>query len=253
MSILDDQRRTLLELSHELGEDHRKLAILGEGNTSAKLGDDRFLVKASGSNLATLHEEDLVECSSPALLALLDETDVPDDEIDQTLFGCRVDPQAKKPSVEALFHAWLLSLLGVNFVGHTHPVSVNSILCSPLAETFATHRIFPDEVVCCGPSSVFVPYTDPGLKLAQCIRERTGEYMQSHGTPPRVILLQSHGIITLGGSAAAVKTAMFMAAKAAEIFVGSVPLGGPVFLPQADIDRLTGRRDEHHRQRALGL
>jgi rhamnose utilization protein RhaD (predicted bifunctional aldolase and dehydrogenase) len=253
MSVLDDQRRALLELSHELGVDHRKLAILGEGNTSAKLGTDTFLVKASGSNLATLRQEDLVECSSPALLALLDETDVPDDAIDKTLFGCRADPQAKKPSVEALFHAYLLSLPRVDFVGHTHPVSVNSILCSPLAETFATHRVFPDEVVCCGPSSVFVPYTDPGLKLAQCIRERTSEFLQNYGAPPRVILLQSHGIITLGGTAAAVKTAMFMASKAAEIFAGSVPLGGPVFLPQADIDRLAGRRDEHHRQRALGL
>jgi ribulose-5-phosphate 4-epimerase/fuculose-1-phosphate aldolase len=77
--------------------------------------------------------------------------------------------------------------------------------------------------------------------------------MQTHGAPPRVILLQSHGIITLGGTAAAVKTAMFMAGKAAEIFAGAVPLGGPVFLPQEDIDRLVGRRDEHHRQRALGL
>ena len=122
-----------------------------------------------------------------------------------------------------------------------------------MAETFATRRIFPDEVVCCGPSSVFVPYADPGLKLAQLIRERTELYRQTHGIMPRVILLQSHGIITFGSSAAAVKTAMFMASKAAQIFVGSLPLGGPVFMAQSDIDRIAGRRDEHHRQRALGL
>ena len=54
MSLLDDQRRALLDLSHELGVGHWKLAILGEGNTSAKLGHNTFLVKASGSNLATL-------------------------------------------------------------------------------------------------------------------------------------------------------------------------------------------------------
>jgi rhamnose utilization protein RhaD (predicted bifunctional aldolase and dehydrogenase) len=253
MSALHDQRQVLLDLSHELGAPHRQLAILGEGNTSAKLGADGFLVKASGSNLETVRSEDLVECHSAALLALLDRTKVSDDEVDQTLFDCRVDPQAKKPSVEALFHAYLLSLPQVNFVGHTHPVSVNSILCSPLAEKLATHRIFPDEVVCCGSSSVFVPYADPGLRLAQLIRDRTEDFRQSHGTPPRVILLQSHGIITLGSSAAAVKTAMFMAAKAAQIFLGSVPLGGPVFLSPTDIERIAGRRDEHHRQRALGL
>ena len=255
MSIHDDdnQRQALLDLSHELGAGHRQLAILGEGNTSAKLSDGTFLVKASGSNLETLRDDDLIRCHSAPLLALLDEKGVSDDEVDQALFRCRLDAQAKKPSVEALFHAWLLNLPQVHFVGHTHPVSVNSILCSPLAETFAARRIFPDEVVCCGPSSVFVPYADPGLKLAQCIRERTEQFMQNHGVPPRVILLQSHGIITFGASSAAVKTAMFMAAKAAQIFIGSVPLGGPVFLSQADVDRLAGRPDEHHRQRALGL
>jgi rhamnose utilization protein RhaD (predicted bifunctional aldolase and dehydrogenase) len=253
MNSLEDRLRALLQLSHELGAEHRQLAILGEGNTSAKLSNDTFIVKASGSNLGTLREEDVVECQAAALLMLLNEADVSDDEIDQTLFGCRLDPQAKKPSVEALFHAYLLSLPRVDFVGHTHPVAVNSILCSPLAETFATHRIFPDEVVCCGSSSVFVPYADPGLKLAQLIRDRTERFMESNGVPPRVILLQSHGIITLGGSAAAVKTAMFMAVKAAQIYVGAMPLGGPVFLSAADIERIAGRRDEHHRQRALGL
>jgi len=253
MSPLDDTRHALLDLSHDLGAPHRQLAILGEGNTSAKLDDGTFLVKASGSNLELLQATDLVQCHSAPLLALLDRTELSDDEIDQTLLGCRVDPAAKKPSVEALFHAWLLSLPQISFVGHTHPVSVNSILCSPLAERFATRRIFPDEVVCCGASSVLVPYTDPGLKLAQSIRERTEQFRQSQGAMPRVILLQSHGVITFGSSAAAVKTAMFMAAKAAQIYVGSVPLGGPVFLSRADIDRIAGRRDEHHRQRALGL
>jgi len=241
MSALDETRQILLDLSHDLGAPHRQLAILGEGNTSAKLDDETFLVKASGSNLESLRDTDLVQCHFAPLLALLNETEISDDAVDQTLFRCRVDPEAKKPSVEALFHAWLLSLPQISFVGHTHPVSVNSILCSPLAEALATRRIFPDEVVCCGASSVFVPYADPGLKLAQRIRERTEQFRQSHG------------IITLGGSAAAVKTAMFMAAKAAQIFVGSMPLGGPVFLSQADIDRLAGRRDEQHRQRALGL
>jgi rhamnose utilization protein RhaD (predicted bifunctional aldolase and dehydrogenase) len=250
---MNEARQTLRDLSHELGAPHRQLAILGEGNTSTKLEGGTFLVKASGSNLETVKEEDLVECESSMLLALLDRTEVSDTEIDETLMRCRVDSQAKKPSVEALFHAWLLSLPDVRFVGHTHPVSVNSILCSPRAEDFASRRIFPDEVVCCGPSSVFVPYADPGFKLAQLIRRRTEQYIERHGASPRVILLASHGIITIGSSAAAVKTAMFMADKAARIFAGAVPLGGPVFLSPADIERIAGRRDEHHRQKALGL
>lgn len=253
MSALEEKRRALIELSHDLGAEHRHLAILGEGNTSAKLSDETFIVKASGSSLSTLGEADVVECRFAPLLALMQKAEAGGDEIEEILFGARIDPQAKKPSIEALFHAWLLSLPGIGFVGHTHPVAVNAILCSPLAEQFAQRRIFPDEVVCCGTSSVFVPYTDPGLKLSQSIAQETTRWMESNGAPPRVIVLQNHGIITLGASVAAVKAAMFMAVKAAHIFVGSVALGGPVFLTGEQIASIAGRRDEHYRQRALNL
>ncbi|NBX60264.1 MAG: class II aldolase, partial [Opitutaceae bacterium] len=40
--------KQLLELSHQLGREDRALAILGEGNTSARLSADTFVVKASG-------------------------------------------------------------------------------------------------------------------------------------------------------------------------------------------------------------
>ena len=243
----------LLELSHELGAEHRHLAILGEGNTSAKLDDDTFLVKASGSNLGTLRPEQVVECRAAAILGLLDRESVSDEEVDAVLMDSRTDAAARKPSVEALFHAYLLSLPGIQFVGHTHSVAVNAVLCSPIAEKFATGRIFPDEVVCCGPRSVFVPYMDPGLKLAQTIREQTLKFIDEQAAPPRVILLKSHGIITLGSSPEAVKAAMYMAVKAATIFAGAAALGGPVFMSEAEIRRIGGRRDEHYRQQALKL
>lgn len=245
--------KQLLELSHELGAEHRHLAILGEGNTSAKLDDGTFWVKASGSNLGTLREEQVVECRAAAILGLLDRDAVSDEEVDAVLMDARVDPEARKPSVEALFHADLLSLPGIRFVGHTHSVAVNAVLCSPLAEKFATSRIFPDEVVCCGPRSVFVPYLDPGLKLAQAIRTETLKYIDAQAAPPRVILLKSHGIITLGSSPEAVKAAMYMAVKAASIFAGAAALGGPVFMSDAEIQRIGSRRDEHYRQQALKL
>ncbi len=253
MSLQKEKRHELIELSHELGAEHRDLAILGEGNTSTKVSDETFLVKASGSSLGTLKKEGVVECRFDLLLSLLNHEVATDEEIDATLFGCRVDPEARKPSVEALFHAHLLSLPGVEFVGHTHPIAVNSLLCSPLAETFATRRLFPDEIVCCGQSSVLVPYTDPGLKLAQAIRTGTQEFIDKHGIAPRVILLKNHGIITFGPTPESVKAATYMAVKAARIFLGAAAHGGPVFLSDADVDRIANRRDEHHRQKALGL
>ena len=253
MSLLDEKRRALLALSHALGAEHRQLAILGEGNTSASLNEHTFLVKASGSSLGTLREEEVVECRFDTLLPLLDFAEAAPNAIDETLFACRIDRDARKPSIEALFHAWLLTLPGIGFVGHTHPTAVNSILCSPLGERFAAHRMCPDEVVCCGPASVFVPYRDPGLKLSQAIREETARFIENEGVAPRVILLQNHGIIALGASAEAVQAATFMTVKAAQIFLGAVPLGGPVFLTPEEIARIANRRDEDYRRRALNL
>jgi rhamnose utilization protein RhaD (predicted bifunctional aldolase and dehydrogenase) len=240
-------------LSHELGAEHRNLAILGEGNTSARVSDTTFIVKASGSCLGTLTEKDVVECRFAPLLALLDQEKISDQQIEDELFASRVDAAAKKPSIEAVFHAWLLSLPGVQFVGHTHPVAVNQILCSPRARDFAEHRSCPDEVVCCGASSVLVPYTDPGLRLSQAIRDGTRAFVEKFGKNPRVILLENHGVITLGATPESVKSAMFMAKKAAEIFIGAAALGGPVFLSDKDVARLDNRIDEHYRQRALKM
>lgn len=243
----------LLALSHFLGEEHRGLAILGEGNTSAKIDDNSFLVKASGSCLKTLTADEVVACRFDKLLPMLDQDTLSDQDVEDHLLACRVDSSSKKPSVETLFHAYLLSLPGVEYVGHTHSIPVNQILCSPLAEKFATNKLFPDEIVCCGAQSVFVPYTDPGLILSKTIREKTEAFVGEFGAPPRVILLANHGLITLGKTPGSVKAAMLMAHKSAEIFVGAAALGGPVFMSDADVDRIANRIDEHYRQRALKL
>jgi len=245
---------TLLALSHALGREDRHLAILGEGNTSVKTGEFTFLVKASGSSLATLSATDVVECDARKLFPLFDpEAEVSDENVDQILFSSRLHPEAKKPSVESLFHAWLLSLPGVAFVAHAHPVSVNQILCSPRAREFADHRLFPDEIVCCGIASVFVPYVDPGLALARAIRQETEKFISLHERPPQLILLQNHGAITVGPTADSVLAAMRMAEKAASIFLGAAALGGPIFLSRENVARIAGRPDEHYRRRALNL
>lgn len=245
----------MLTLSHELGREERKLAILGEGNTSARLSPDTFVVKASGSNLATLSPLGVTECRLGDLVALLEMKNVPDAAVDAALLASRVDPAAKKPSVEAMFHAWLLTLPDVNFVGHTHPVAVNQILCTRHARAFATRRLCPDEIVCCGAEFVLVPYLDPGLKLAQGIRTAVVAFIKRTGHAPRVILLENHGLIALGATPRAVLAATLMAVKAAEIFVGAVAIAGgrPRFLTSAHVARIAGRPDEHYRQRALGL
>jgi rhamnose utilization protein RhaD (predicted bifunctional aldolase and dehydrogenase) len=244
----------LLALSHELGRDDRGLALLGEGNTSARLSADVFLVKASGAKLATLSRETLAACRFDRLTPLLGSRNLTDEAVDAALLASRVDPASKKPSVEAIFHAYLLTLPGVEFVGHTHPICVNQLLCSRFGRTFARRRMFPDEIVCCGMESVFVPYTDPGLKLAQAIRRTVEAYVRRLSRPPRVILLENHGFVALGPTPEAVLSATLMGEKAARVFAGAAAAAGaPRFLSPAQVVRIAGRPDEHYRQKALGI
>lgn len=249
-----DAINRLIELSHQLGREERKLAILGEGNTSTRLSADTFYVKASGSNLATLSAKGVTECVFEKLLPLLSTEGMSDSAIDEALFASRVSSEAGKPSVEAIFHAYLLGLPGVNYVGHTHPIPINAILCSTYGRTFAARRLFPDEIVCCGVESVFVPYTDPGLKLSQAIKTAMEESIGRLARPPRVILLENHGLIALGATPESVLASTLMAVKAAEIFAGAVAMSGePQFLTLEQVERIAGRPDEHYRQKALGL
>src|ERR1700722_14883587 len=145
MSNLVEQ---LISLSRDLGREDRGLAILGEGNTSVRVSAKTFLVKASGSSLGTLRAEDVTECRFEPLLKLLDRKSASDGEIGAALVASQVSASAKRPSTEAVFHAYLLSLAGVKWVAHTHPIAVNGILCSPRAWDFAKRRMFPDEIVC---------------------------------------------------------------------------------------------------------
>jgi rhamnose utilization protein RhaD (predicted bifunctional aldolase and dehydrogenase) len=248
-----EKRAELIALSRDLGREDRKLAILGEGNTSAKVSDDTFLVKASGSQLGKLDEAGVVECRFAPLMAMLERNDLDDAAVDQALLDARVDANSRKPSVEAVFHAYLLSLPGMNYVAHTHPIAVNGILCSPRAADYATKRTFPDEIVCCGSESVLVPYTDPGLVLAKAIRQGVTDFIKRNDAPPRIILLTNHGLIAPAATAAGTMVATLMATKAAEIFTNAAAMGGPIFLSPENVARIEGRKDEHYRRKALNL
>jgi rhamnose utilization protein RhaD (predicted bifunctional aldolase and dehydrogenase) len=143
----------------------------------------------------------------------------------------------------------LLHECDVRFVGHTHPTAVNGILCSSRAEQFAKNRMFPDEIVLCGPESVFIPYTDPGLPLAVAIRAGVRDHIARHNEAPKVILMQNHGLIALGNSPAEILKVTAMCVKAARIFTGAYSVGEPQFLSPHDIMHIHKRPDEIFRRR----
>jgi len=242
----------LLGLSHELGKPEHRLAILGEGNTSAGIDEKTFFIKASGAELRTLRRDQLVRVRFDAILPMLDQ-ELDQEQTRDTLLAARADPKSLKPSVEAIFHAWLLRQEGVKFVGHTHATEVNKILCSERAMDFAERRLFPDEVVYCGPKSLLIDYIDPGAKLAAAIRDRWNQFVVDNGYTPRLILIINHGLIAVGSAPEAVLATTLMTVKAAEIFAGACALGSPVFMDPKEVFRIHSRLDEHYRRELLKL
>ncbi len=239
----------LLKTTVELGRPENDYSILAEGNTSARTAPDEFYVKASGYSLRDATLDSFVAVRLEASLELLDQEIT---DVKTALESLKSNPaDTKRPSVEVVLHALCLTLGGAQFVGHTHPSALNAILCSVNAEQALSGRIFPDEVVLCGPESVWVPYTDPGLPLAREVRTRIHRFIDKHNMPPKVILLQSHGLIALGQTAREVEQITQMAVKAARILLGTFAVGGPRYLSEAEIAHLWQRPDEIYRRAIL--
>lgn len=240
---------SLVTLSNWLGDPARNLAIIGEGNTSLRQDEGSFWVKASGQHLGTITEAGFVGVRFAPLLELLEGKRPPETQSD-VFAECKLDSTSSlKPSIEVTFHAMLLHEFGAQVIAHTHPIAVNQILCSSRAEQFALNRIFPDEVVLCGPQSVFVPYSDPGLPLAFEMRRRARQYMEDWGEPPKVILLANHGLIVLGQSPTDALNITAMCVKSAAIFAGACAIGEPVFMTPDDIGHIYCRPDEIYRRK----
>lgn len=240
---------SLVGLSRALGAPSRQYVIIGEGNTSLKRSDGSFWIKASGQMLETVDESGFVEVKFGPILEIL-ERQLSGAAMDEAVNAAKVDASSPlRPSIEVTFHALLLHEFGAGCIAHTHPVPVNQLLCSNRALEYASHRIFPDEVVLCGPRSAFVPYLDPGVPLAYGIRHASVGYAEQYGEPPKVILLQNHGLIALGKNPTDALRITEMAVKAATIYVGACAVGTPVFLSEEDIAHLYKRPDEIYRRR----
>jgi len=246
---------SLLSLCHQLGSPEWHLAILGEGNASTRLNDSAFAVKGSGHSLGSLTRDGIAICNFEKLIEAAELSEAITDS-DAILLESRVNQTGVKPSVEAMFHAWLLTLPGVKFVAHTHPVAVNQILCSEHGQIFADQRVIPDQVVCCQAKSLWIPYVDPGVDLAREIAKRTRVFIAENGIAPNSILCQNHGLITLGPTADAAWGAMIMMEKTAQVFVGAASIsknGLPVFMPPEEVARIVGRPDEEYRRQILNF
>ncbi len=244
----------LVDMSLSLARPDRDLVILGEGNTSAAMGDGTFYVKASGAQLPQAEPASFVRLYIDATAAIAENEQMSDEAFKAALDATKVDPSdARRPSTETVLHAIALGEFGAHFVGHTHPIAVNAIMCSVAAEEALRGRLFPDEIVVCGPAPAYVPYTDPGFELARKTRAVLRQYADDYGMAPRVVVMQNHGLIALGGSAQEVDSITNMFVKTCRVLAGTYAFGGPHYLSTANADRIHTRPDEVYRRRELKL
>lgn len=204
----------MVELSRRFGADPAFVRA-GGGNSSAK-ADGILSIKPSGVSLATLTVESLIALAIEPLLQLLEGGATAgsasgSDEVLRVAESARLSPtDGRRPSVELLFHA----LLPEPIVLHTHPTTINNLTCSVGGGELAEQIL--------GDRALWIPYTDPGLPLARVIRDERSAYAQRTGRrAPRAILLQNHGLIVGGDTAAEIdELSREIAARIAEHAAG---------------------------------
>lgn len=176
----------LISISRFFGVD-KNYVIAGGGNTSVK--DENILyVKASGFALSTIHEGGFVALSREILSSIHhknypENPQLREEEVKNDLLRSRLFPaKNQRPSVEASLH----DVIDYRYVVHLHPTFVNGVLCAVDGKKHIQEMF--------GDKALFVPYTDPGYILFKDVQEELNKWKNLHGTQPKIIFLENHGV-----------------------------------------------------------
>jgi rhamnulose-1-phosphate aldolase/alcohol dehydrogenase len=186
--VPDDALGQVLLASHLLGTD-RAVANFGGGNTSAKgravdhVGRevDVMWVKGSGSDLATMGEDDFTPLRLAEVLPLFERDEMSDEDMVAHLARCQLEPAAPRSSIETLLHAFVPA----PHVHHTHPDGINV-----LAGTRDGERLVAE---CFGDEAAWIPYIRPGFTLAKQVGAAVRDNPQL-----RLVVLAKHGLVVWG-------------------------------------------------------
>jgi rhamnose utilization protein RhaD (predicted bifunctional aldolase and dehydrogenase) len=228
--MIDSLLAQLIEMTRELGEPARDYVIQGEGNTSVRIDEDAFWIKASGADPVSADAQSFLRVRLDDVLEIIDGPSMTEQGVRARLAAAKVNPDAPgSPSIETATHALCLSLGEATFVGHTHPTPMCAILCARDAEAAFAGSAYGHEALVCG-KPLFVPYAPVGQPLARVVRDGLRAYRDQHGQPPRVILLQNHGMVALGRTPDEVLYITALMVKTARILLGTRAWGGPHFV-----------------------
>ncbi len=178
----------LTRMSHRLGTPRYVLG--GGGNSSAK-DETTLWIKPSGTTLPGMTASSFVAVDRKALGALYDWTPPEDPAAREAgvkdIVQRAVESPTGRPSVETPLH----DSFDTTYVMHTHPAEVNGMTCAAGGRQVAG-KLFDD--------ALWVDYTDPGYTLSMTVRRQMHAWRDRHGTLPRVVLMENHGVIVGGQS-----------------------------------------------------
>ncbi|HPF38185.1 MAG TPA: class II aldolase/adducin family protein [Phycisphaerae bacterium] len=185
-----------------------------DGNVSARLADDRFLISASATCLGTLAPDDLVVIDADGAV----------------IHG------ARRASSERWMHlAAYAQRPDVSAIVHAHPPHV---VAMTIADLPMPDDVLPEIIIAFGRAPL-APYATPGTKDGASV---VSELVQQHDA----IILDRHGALTLGSSIHAALMKLEQLEHAARILTIATQLGNLRRLPADEIHRLHELRAAYH-------
>jgi len=214
--LLTELRREVCEINKELPK--RGLVTMTSGNGSGRDPDTNYaVVKPSGVAFEGL---------TPEMMLVVD-------------LQCNVVEGDLKPSTDALTHIYIYRHMPqVNAIVHTHSNYATSFaaLGQPIpAVLTAIADEFGEPIPC-------APYCQIG-------EEQIGEAVVNHIGTCRVVLLQNHGVFTVGPDPKAALKAAVMCEDVAKTVHLALLRGTPVAIPEEEVRRGYKRYQEKYGQK----
>ncbi len=188
----------ILALSHEYGQGE-DWVIAGGGNSSVK-DEQHMWIKASGSALRTIREDQFVKMNREQLQRIWsaeysEDTDLREQQALADLLAAREEGQGElRPSVETMMHA----LFPHRLVLHTHPTMLNGLTCSRDGET-AVRRLLGDR-------AIWIPTINPGFILSRRVHDEVEQWRsRNDGAWPQILVMQNHGLVVAAETAGEIR------------------------------------------------
>jgi rhamnose utilization protein RhaD (predicted bifunctional aldolase and dehydrogenase) len=176
------------------------------GNTSVKF-EGGLLIKTSGFRLDEVTETQgwVAVTASGSTLTMPESVAAGSDLVARPA-------AAWKPSMEISFH----EALGRTVI-HTHPVFAVALACLSEGRSFLEDRVSPEDGI------TWVPYRTPGPLLGAAVAQENLRWRLRYGQAPRAFVLENHGLISQGETAAEAMRATQSVLKLLESLFGPLP------------------------------